>query len=327
MVLNRSSLVAEATRERVQRAIKDLGYVYDRGAAQLRSRRTNLIGLSVCNLANPYFAEVAIGIERVIGELGRVLVLGNCEESVPKQRKFLETLREYNVDGLLLMPTSGTTKQEVERLLAWKIPVVMVSRHVLGISTDFSGSDNQLGVKLATRHLIGLGHRKIAYIGSNRRTTTGRERLLGYRAAMREADITLSDELIVECNDSRVEGFHATRRLFQLEEPPTGIVCFNDLLAFGVMLGLRDMGLVPGEDCSVIGHDDVIEAALWNPPLTTVAVDADGIGRAAGRLLRDRIEGLSGPPERLILGSRLVVRSTCSYPPASRVRPREVHKR
>jgi LacI family transcriptional regulator len=322
MVLNRSALVADATREKVQRVIQDLGYIYDRGAAQLRSRRTNIVGLSVCNLANPYFAEVAIGIEKVMGDLGRVLVLGNCEESVPKQTKFLETLREYNMDGLLLMPASDTTKSDVEDMLKWPIPLVMVSRYVNGIATDFVGSDNEGGIKLATKHLIDLGHRRIAYIGSNRRTTTGRERLLGYRRAMRGTGIPLREDLIVECGDSRVEGFNAAKKVLELKDPPTGIVCFNDVLAFGAMLALRDLGLVPGRDCSVVGHDDVMEAELWNPQLTTVTVDVDEMGRQAGRLLRDRIDGLSGPPQRYVLPPRLVVRSTCSPPPAKTPRVR-----
>jgi LacI family transcriptional regulator len=193
-----------------------------------------------------------------------------------------------------------------------------VSRYVPGVATDFVGSDNERGTRLATEHLIGLGHRRIAYIGSNRRTTTGRGRLQGYRHAMRSADLSVEDDLIAECGDSRVDGFNIAKQLFDLRNPPTGIVCFNDILAFGAMLGLRDLGLVPGQDCSVVGHDDVQEAALWNPQLTTVAVTVEDMGRQAGRLLQDRIEGKSGPAQRPVLVPRLVIRSSCGAPPAKR---------
>ena len=317
MVLNHSPLVADATREHVQRTIRDIGYVYDRSAAQLRKKRSDIVGVSICDLRNPYFAEVAAGIEACLDELGQVLFLCNSGESVARQTRFLATLREYNVAGVLLMPAVGTRKSDVEALLAWRVPVVMVSRHVRGVDADFAGNDNRLAAALATRHLVGLGHRRIAFVGANRRTTTGQDRIAGYARALREAGLPAAPELLVECEAFREAGFAAAGSLLRLAQPPTAAVCFNDLLAFGVMLGLRHLGLEPGRECSVVGIDDVAEAALWMPPLTTVAIDANGIGRAAGTVLLQRVAAPDAAVQRVVLAPRLVVRSSCGPAPAA----------
>lgn len=315
LVLNGSSLVAKLTRERVTKVIAELGYVYDRGAAQLRSRRTNIVGLSICNLINPYFAEVAAGIENTLNDFGYALLMGNCGESVAKQQQFLESIREYNVDAMLMMPARDTRAEDVVALQSWDIPFVMVSRYVRGVEFDYAGPDNRHGTTLATRHLIGLGHSRIAFVGHNPKITSGRDRAAGYRMAMRAADLPVDPQLMIECGDTRQDGFQAVHTLFELAKPPTAVVCFNDILAFGVMLGLRALGMVPGEDCSVVGHDDVAEAALWRPPLTTVAVDAHGIGVAAAELLHSRLEHGPQPVRRRVLETELVVRETCGPPP------------
>jgi len=315
MVLNNSALVADVTRAHVQQVMHEMGYVYDRAAGHLRNRRSKIIGLAICDLINPYFADVTAGIQEAVDNMGRVLVLGNGAESVPRQQRFLETLRQYHVEGLLLTPVVGTTKAHLMQLLEWQVPVVQVTRYVTGVETDYVGNDNRLGSVQATQYLLGLGHERIAYIGLNRRTTTGRDRFTGFRTALKEAGQTVADHRVIECPATREDGFAAIARLFKSAEPPTAVLCFNDVIAFGVMLGLRRMGLEPGRECSVIGIDDISEAALWQPSLTTMAVDPDLIGRAAGRLVTERIQDPDRPVERVILNPRLVVRSSCGAPP------------
>jgi LacI family transcriptional regulator len=315
MVVNNSPLVADATREHVRRVMKERGYVYHRAAAQLRKKRTDIVGVSTCDLLNPYFTEVAAGVEQVLEEHGRVLVLGNARESVPRQARFLTTLREYNVEGVLLMPAIGTARAAIERIREWHIPLVMVTRYVPGVECDYVGNDNRLGSVLATRHLLDLGHRRIGFVGYNARTTTGRDRFAGFRAALKDADVQLASELVIECEASRQAGFDAIRRLFAEASPPTAVVCINDFLAFGVMLGLQHLGIEIGRECSVIGADDVAESALWMPPLTTVSVDAEAVGRAAAQVLWQRIEDPDGPPVRQIRAPALVVRASCGKAP------------
>jgi LacI family transcriptional regulator len=266
-------------------------------------------------LANSYFSEITVGIEEALGEAGFALILGHAGESVAQQTKFLNLVREHNVDGLILMPAVGTTRGMVETITSWHIPLVLVSRYVYGISTDYSGADNRAGLATATEHLLNFGHKKIAFVGANTRTTTGRDRVRGYKTSMTSADIKVPSEFIVECEATREQGFLAAQRLFNGSscEVPTAIVCFNDLVAFGVMLGLRSIGIEPGEDCSVVGADDVAEAALWKPGLTTVAMHSRLIGQNAGKLFHKRLESANGRPERILLQPELVVRnSSCS---------------
>jgi LacI family transcriptional regulator len=320
MVLNQSPLVAEATRLRIQGIIRKSGYVYDRGAAQLRKKRSNIVAASVCDLRNPYFAEVVAGIEESLDEFGHALFLCNAGESVARQARFLAALREYSVAGVLLAPVMGTRKANIEALVEWRIPLVMVSRYVRGMQTDYAISDNRLAAALATGHLIGLGHRRIAFIGVNRRTTTGLDRVAGYRGALRKAALPLAPELVIECEAFREAGYSAIQSLLAQARPPTAVVCFNDLLAFGAMLGLRHLGIEPGRDCSVVGIDNVAEAALWMPPLTTVSIDAAGIGRAAGHALLQRIASPAGAIQRIALPPRLLVRASCGPVPPARAR-------
>lgn len=317
MVLNDSPLVADTTRAHVQQVMRDLGYIYDRAAANLRNKRSRIVGVSVCDLLNPYYADVTAGIQAALESIGRVLVLGNCAESVPRQVRFLDTLREYNVEGVLLTPAVGTPKAHVARLLEWRVPVVQVTRYIPGVETDYVGNDNRLTAELATRHLLSLGHERIAYVGLNRLTSTGRDRYAGFCKAMKAAGLAVVDKWVVECLASRENGFHAVASLFEAGEPPTGIVCFNDLLAFGGMLALRRIGMEPGRECSVVGMDDVTEAALWHPGLTTVAIGREEIGEVAGRLLTDRIAEPDRPIERVVLPPRLILRSSCGAVPSA----------
>jgi len=310
MVLNGKLSVAAKTRAHVQQIIGELGYIYDRSGAQLRTKRTGIVGVSICNLFNPYFAEVTVGIEEALGELGLALVLGHSRESVALQAKFLNTAREHNVEGLIVMPAIGTTRPMVEEMIGWRIPLVLVSRYAKGVATDYAGLDNLSGSVLATEHLLGLGHERIAFVGANARTSTGSERLRGYQTALRAAGKAISAELVRECEATREQGFLAAKDLMARRDPPTAMVCFDDLVAFGVMLGLRKLGLEPGRDCSVVGAGDVAEAALWQPGLTTVAVHSGLIGRAAGELFRKRLQSPDRPAERILLKPELVVRGS-----------------
>jgi LacI family transcriptional regulator len=317
MVLNEDPRIAEATRMHVRQVMRALGYVYNRGAAQIRSKRSNIVGVSICNLNNPYFAEIAAAIEQSLDTAGKVLVLGNCRESVERQSRFLNTLREYNVEGVLLMPAIGTPKAVIAQLAEWRIPVVMVSRRVLGAKGDFVGVDNKQGTRMSTEYLIQLGHKRIAFVGVNRHTSTGRDRAEGYRTALMSTGLPVVPEMMVECDATRADGFKAITSLYKQRHRPTAIVCFNDLLAFGVMLGLRHLNCEPGRECAVTGFDDVDEASLWWPQLTTIAANADALGDAAGRLLRDRIAEPGRSIQRVTLEPRLIVRASCGPPPKS----------
>lgn len=310
LVMRDSPLVADKTRERVQKAATELGYVYNRGAASLRSRRTQIVGVSITDLSNPYFAELTAAAEQGLSLMGRIALLSNNNESVEKQGAFIDTMREYNVDGLILCPAVGTPTSLIERLHALHIPFLFLSRRVTGVPGDYVSNDNIRGMRMATEHLLALGHRRIAMIGTNLRTSTGRERLRGYTTALRDAGIQVDPALIVQGPPTRRQGMEGVLAVMKLPQPPTAAVSFNDITAFGVMLGLNHLGIRIGRDFAVVGHDDIVEAGLWMPGLTTVAVPVEEVGRQAARVLLDRINEPERPVQRVILAPELIIRDS-----------------
>lgn len=311
LVLRNSPLVAAATRARVQETARALGYVYDRAAAALRTGRTHTAGVAINDLANPYFARLTAAIEQALGRLGWTVFLCDTRENPEVLVRFGERLREYGAEGLILCPPEGATPATIAAATGGVLPCVQVSREVRGARTDVAGSDHRRGTALAVGHLIALGHRRIALVGAGRRTSTAAARKAGYFAALRRAGIAPDPALIADGPDTRAHGAAAVRELLQRPDPPTAVMAFNDTVAFGVMLGLRQLGLDPGIDLAVVGCDDVDEAALWTPPLTTIAIDAQGMGQAAAELFLARLADPAAPPQRVMLMPKLVVRRSC----------------
>ena len=310
LVLRKSPLVAKATRERVLASIETLGYVYNRGAASLRTQRSHTVGVAINELANPYFAELTAAIERAFNAVGYSVFLSNSAEDPGRQDQFIDTMREYNVDGLIICPAAGTTVKSMQRLIKFDMPCVQVSRYVRGVALDFAGNDHRRGTCLATEHLIALGHRRIAMIGGNDLTSTGWERRKGYTDALKAHNIAADPDLIVPAIATRENGAEAIKTLLKGSNPPTAAACYNDLVAFGVMLGLRQIGIEPGDDFAVAGCDDVSEAALWNPALTSIAIDTTAMGEVAARMLLDRIGNHGAKRRNVVLEPKLVVRAS-----------------
>jgi len=308
LVLRESPLVAEATRTRVRAAIDSLGYVYNRGAANLRSRRSKTIGLVVCEITNPFYAELVAGIDLVMDRTGWVAFLANSSESPGRQDRFIQRIREQNADGIVLTAAEGTSAELIARLRSWRLPCVQALRRISEEPSDYVGPDYRLGVSMAVGHLIAQGHKRIAYIGGARRTSALRERLAGYRSTMKRHG--LGAEPIVACPATREQGARAIRDLLRTPEPPTAAVCYNDVIAFGVVLGLLEAGRRPGSDFNLVGFDDIAEAALSRPALTTIAVDPRHIGEQVAELVLRRIADPEGRPEQIILPPRLIVRDT-----------------
>jgi len=311
LVLRDSPLVADATRARVVAGFAALGYVYNRRAASLRSRRTHTIGVVVNDITNPYFATMIRSLEATLNRRGFIAFLSNSDESIERQMWFLEVAREHDIEGIVVCPAEGTTAADFRRVLAWGIPCVFASRHVAGLDVDYVGPDNRRGMELATAHLIALGHRRIALIGGNLLSSTGSDRQAGYLAALRAAKIRRDDRLIVPARLTREEGRRIITELLRAQRPPTAAVCGNDIIAFGVMLGLRAAGKEPGRDFAVMGFDDIPEASLWVPPLSTVQIRQDAIGEAAAELLLARLADPAKPVARVVVEPSLVMRRTC----------------
>lgn len=308
LVLRDSPLVAEKTRAQVLEAIEKLDYVYNRGAASMRSGRSNTIGLVVSEITNPFYAELTYGIERVLEAAGLLTFLANTNEDKTRQGRFIQRMREQNADGIILSPAEGTSRREIEELQRSRLPVVQILRQVAGTATDYVGANYRLGVELATEHLIERGHKKIAFIGAMRQTSASFERLEGFHSVLNRR--SFAPNRIMPCSSSRIDAVEAVIALMRSITPPTALLCHNDMIAHGALGALAQLGIEAGREVAVIGFDDVAESAISRPALTTVAVGIKHLGEvAADRLLR-RIAHPNLPAERIILPPRLVIRAT-----------------
>lgn len=301
LALRNDPSIPERTRERIHQAARNLGYVYNRGAANLRTASTQTVGIVVHDVTNPYFAEIVAAVQNEMSERGRVVLFGNTQESTVRQAEFIETFREYNVDGIILCPAAGTTAETITRIQESGLPLVIFSRDLSDVEVDYVGGANVEGMRDATAHLIAAGHRRIAMIGANDEIATGRDRLAGYLAALDAAGIERDPSLVAEGPATRDFGMRAIRTLLDSDPSVTACVCFNDVIAFGVMLGLRWSGKEAGREFSVIGFDDIAEASLWQPALTSLSISLEQLGHHATALLLRRIAEPQAPPRRIVL--------------------------
>lgn len=320
LVLQGSPLVRPATKERVRAAMERLGYVYHRGAASLRRRTSDVVGMVINDLTNPFFAELAVGIERVLQQAGVVPFLANTGENPIRQIEVVRSMREHGAAGFILCPAVGTTQAFMTELEAWRLPVVTVMRKVAGSRATAVTPANRRGARQAVEHLLALGHRRIAFAGGRAGMAVQEERCGGYIDALRGAGLPADPTLVVESLPNRAGGREVLARLLALPEPPTAALCFNDVVAFGVMNALTARGLQPGRELAVVGFDDVTDAAHVAPALSTVRVDVHGLGEKAAQTLLQRLRQptLSMPD---IEGEvMLVVRASCG---ALRAGPRQ----
>ncbi|MDQ0321466.1 LacI family transcriptional regulator [Pararhizobium capsulatum DSM 1112] len=313
LVLQASPLVNEVTRAKVNAVIRELGYVYNRGAANLRqsNAKSKIIGVVVNDLTNSFFAELAVGIDMVVQSAGYVQFLANTGESLDRQREVIASMREHGISGLILSPARGTEASDLKPLVAAGIPVVNVVRQVVGAKVSSLISDNHAGAHAAVTHLAGLGHRRIAFLGGFADTAVFHERFQGYRDALIHAGLDAGEDLVIGSAPSRAGGVAAVERALALPVQPTAALCFNDAVAFGACDGLRAKRLEPGVDFAVVGFDDVIEAKTAVPALTTVSVDPQGMGWRTAQLLLKQINAGKADAEAIVGSVRLVIRQSC----------------
>ncbi|MEO8672203.1 MAG: LacI family DNA-binding transcriptional regulator [Tahibacter sp.] len=315
LVLRSSPLVSAQTRELVQGELKRQGYVYNRAAANLRRRSSTSIALVINDLSNPFFAEFAAGVDEALAAAGYVTLLGSTGESPERQHAVLASLIEHGPAGLIISPAEGSDGTRLSRLLGAETPVLVFNRELVGTSWDFLALDNAHGAALATEHLIALGHRRIAFFGGHVGSSSCRQRRLGFQQALAAAKLPIEPSWMVESAPTRLEAAAQAGALFARDPAPTAAVCYNDAVALGLMLGLVARGRSPGKDFALTGFDDIPEAAVTTPPLTTVAVDPRARGRQAAALILARIAGSRRTPKNTVAPVQLMIRhSTCPPP-------------
>ncbi|EHL98302.1 sugar-binding domain protein [Acetobacteraceae bacterium AT-5844] len=309
LVMRDSPLVAAETRARVQASAEAVGYLYNRGAATMRGQRTRTIGLLVTEIDNPFFSELVAGAEAALDAAGYIAFLATTADSLDRQQRTLQRLREHRVDGLILCAAGDTTAEHITTLASQGMPCVQAMRQVRGSTGDFAGADNRFALEQLTEHLIRLGHRRMIFAGAAVMNSSLIQRLEGLRAALRRHG--LPAPAVLRTPATRLGGAEAAEAVWRMAEKPDVVVCCNDVVALGAIPALQRLGARVGEDIAVTGVGDVPEAANGNPPLTTVATDPRRIGQEAVRLLLRRIAHPSASAEQVILPARLVIRASC----------------
>ncbi|ARO15891.1 LacI family transcriptional regulator (plasmid) [Ketogulonicigenium robustum] len=308
LVVRNSPLVADQTRQRVAQVMADLDYVRNIGAAKLRSNNSHTIGVVVPNLVNSFFTEFLGGVEHVMGQHDRVVLLANSKDDPHIQDEILQRFRGHGVDGVILCPAEGTQTDLPQRMRSWGLPLVQALRHVGGDQTDYAGADYVNGVGLALRYLVELGHKRIAFLSVPAHTSARDDRLRGFHLALQETGAENAGILEADLKWGGAGG--AVDALMALPTKPTAVLCFNDVLAAGLMLDLRRAGYKPGRDISVIGLDDLPMAELAFPPLTTVAMHPNLIGAGAARLLARRLAEPDAVPDHYTQAPNFVARES-----------------
>ncbi len=319
LALRGSPLVAEATRLKVQALAAEAGYVANRSAASLRTARTNMVGVMVHDVVNPYFAEIFRALEAALNARELAIMICNHADDIRRQRTFVDTLMQHRADGLIMCPAIGTDAVAVARIVESGLPFVMICREVADIAVPMVRGDDFLGGRALGRHLIEEGHRRIAFVGGRRATSAGRERHAGTVAALIEAGIAVDPALDVPEAMTQAEVRAAAMHLLALADPPTAMIGFNDQVASGLMSALRHAGREPGRDVAVAGYDDT-DAAAWSAPaLTSVFNAAERIGSLAASLLSAQIDGAPATPERILIEPELRIRASTRPIPPERI--------
>ncbi|GLS34176.1 LacI family transcriptional regulator [Mesorhizobium albiziae] len=310
-VVNGTAAVSPALTARIEAAIKEIGYKRNAIARSLKLGKTRTIGLTVADITNPFFTDVVAVIQEVLHRAGYAVMLCCNDENIETQDEQVQLLLDRMVDGLIIAPAGDDAN--LERILqGTNVPVVLIDRACDGVETDAVTLDNQRAVFDAATYLLHLGHRRVGYISGPLDTSTGRDRLAGYRGALEAAGIAFEDQLVRFGNFREAEAYKAAMQLLTLSERPTAIFSANNLMVIGVMKAIRDIGLSCPEDISVACFDDFPWADVFRPQLTTVAQPVRAIGEQAAQLMLDRLGGGSeGGPRRLVLQGRLMVRSSC----------------
>src|SRR4051794_40178323 len=325
-VVNGSQHVTPQTRTRVQRAIDDLGFVPNATARSLRLGRSGVVALALPELCSPYFAELAHHVVRAARSRGWTILVDETRGELQQERIAVSGIRPQLIDGLIFSPLALQAR-DLPDGDDTRPPLVLLGERVTGAAVDLVTVDNSGVSAAAVEHLVGLGRRRLAAVGvqATPAAETARLRLLGFRQALERAGLPLDPALELPVRQwHRADGAAAALALLADAPLPDAVVCFNDLLALGLLRGLAEAGVRVPDDIAVIGVDDVEDGRYVRPSLSTVALDKRQIADAAVELLAARVAGDDGPPRTVTAGHRLVVReSTAGTAPEGgpRVRP------
>jgi len=307
-VINNSGYVSAETRSRVEAAVAELGYVPNRLARSLRLKRTNTLALVVTDITNPFWTTVVRGVEDAANQAGFTVILCNTDESSAKQDAYLQVLLQKRVDGILFVPAASAA-EPVELVQRQGVPIVVLDRRVPGAQVDVVRGDSEGGAYRLTRHLLDLGHRRIAILSGPETVSTSVERVTGYCRALGEAGLDEDAEQVHYGLFTQRSGYQATQEILECTSRPTALFAGNNFIAIGALRALRDAGLRVPEDVSLVSFDDLTSELLIEPFLTAADQPAYEMGRRATQLLVDRLsEPSANGYQEIVLPAKIIVR-------------------
>lgn len=310
-VMRGTGRISEKTRAKVLKAAKKLHYVPDSRAAAMRSGENREIGFVINQLFNPFTAEVVSGVVDTLEQEQYIVSILDTRNDAARQTAHLETFIRHGRGGLLWVPATETPRETFELLDAHGIPTVTFLRHMRE-DIDHVGIRNAEATSKATRHLLDLGHVHIAYLGGTDMTTVREERIAGYRKTLSQS--VDARPIVWASDDDKPSGLAAMSALRAAHPEVTAVVCNGDMVALGACLSLARDGLTPGKEISIVGFDDIEDAQLATPPLTTLAVSPQSLGRKLARVLLDRIQQPTLPFTVSEVSPELIVRATTAAP-------------
>lgn len=310
-VLHNHHDISEATKERVLRRVKELGYRPNLRAQGLVSGKNYIIGVIVPDLVHQFFAEIAVSIASSVKALGYNLLIASTNESAETEEAEIDLMLRHGVDALILASCQSNSDFLI-RIREYDIPILLMDRHFSNIKASFIGANDQLIGQMATEHLIAIGRRRIAHIGGGN-VSTSLERLKGYRKVLQQKKIPVPPEYIVRRDhideSSDLTGREAMERLLQLDPRPDAVFCHNDPAAIGAMNAILDHGLRIPEDIALIGCGNLRYSASLRVPLSTIEVSAQSLGEHAAKMvlrqINERID-----PKSVLIAPRLVQRAS-----------------
>src|SRR4030042_2589984 len=283
--LHHSSLISTRTTERIQEIAIELGYHPSVAARSLKTNRSQALGVIVSHIADPYFSEILQGIDDIAQENGYSLFIASAQQDPVRENAIVQTMREHRVDGVILCSPHFTTEQS-SQLNSYNVPIVAINNQS---DEDYRFAiyhDDVDGGIQACHHLISLGHKRIAYLGNDLSGRTTQERLAGFFLGVEKTGLPVSPEYIHHVSGNSAEqGLEGNEYFLGLSERPTAVICYNDLMAVGVLKGLHQAGLRVPEDVSITGFDNIMYSDYTQPPLTTIDQPKRFLGAEAARMM------------------------------------------
>lgn len=310
-VINNSGYASEAVRKRVQDAAREMGYVPNRLASSLRSRRTNVLALVLTDITNPFFTVAARGVEDVANQAGYTVIFCNTDEDKTKEQKYVEIIMQNRVDGVILVP-SDSDSGSVETLQQNGVPVVVIDRHVPSKTVDQVRCDSIGGAHDLTRLLTSLGHQHIALLNGPQNVSTAADRLTGFQLAMQEAgNPARANQVIISGSFNRASGYEMARQVLSMSPRPTALLAGNNFIALGALQALEEARVRVPEDMAVVAFDDLPESLVVSPFLTAAAQPVYEMATRATEILIRRL-GNNTEKEfsEVIFPTRLILRKS-----------------